>query len=453
MQREGQATRISLFDFHSPPMRAFHVTWLAFFSCFFAWFAIAPLMPIVRDEFGLTKQQVGWTMIASVAATIFARLAIGRICDRVGPRVAYKWLLILGSIPVMTIGFAQSFETFLIFRLMIGVIGASFVVTQYHTSLMFTPNCIGTANATTAGLGNLGGGITQVVTPLVCTLFVGALSLEPYWGWRLSMFVAGAVCMVFGFLYARLTQDTPEGNFADLRAAGKLESKAKTKGTFLMACRDYRTWLLFVLYGACFGMELTIKNIAALYFTDYFSLGLQMAGLAASAYGAMNLFARPLGGYVSDRCSARWGLMGRTRWLFVALIGEGLALMLFAQASGIFVAVTALMLVGLFVQMSNGATYSVVPFVNRKCLGSISGIVGAGGNMGAVGLGFLFQGEMAWTSALSICGVMVIVAAAAALAIRFAEEPAVAATSTVAEAIRSGAPSTEEPSLNPVGVN
>jgi NNP family nitrate/nitrite transporter-like MFS transporter len=167
----------------------------------------------------------------------------------------------------------------------------------------------------------------------------------------------------------------------------------------------------------------------------------------------MNLFARPLGGYVSDRCSARWGLIGRTRWLFVALIGEGLALMLFAQASGIFVAVTALMLVGLFVQMSNGATYSVVPFVNRKCLGSISGIVGAGGNMGAVGLGFLFQGEMAWTSALSICGVLVIVAAAAALAIRFAEEPVVAAASTVAETVRSETPSTEEPSLNPVGVN
>jgi len=445
-------------------MRAFHVTWLAFFSCFFAWFAIAPLMPIVRDEFGLTKQQVGWTMIASVAATIFARLVIGRICDRVGPRITYTWLLILGSIPVMTIGFAHSFETFLIFRLMIGVIGASFVVTQYHTSLMFAPNCVGTANATTAGLGNLGGGITQGITPLICTtLFIGALGLEPYWGWRLSMFVAGAVCMTCGFLYARLTQDTPEGNFAELRAAGKLESKAKTKGTFMMACRDYRTWLLFVLYGACFGMELTIKNMAALYFTDYFSLSLQMAGWAAMAYGAMNIFARPLGGYVSDRCSVRWGLMGRTRWLFVALIGEGLALMLFAQASGVFVAVMALMLVGLFVQMSNGATYSVVPFINRKCLGSVAGIVGAGGNMGAVGLGFLFQGKMAWTSALSICGVLVIVAAAAALAIRFVEEPAAVALPASAERMDSDAMgsetlgsetlTSEEPTLKPVGVS
>jgi NNP family nitrate/nitrite transporter-like MFS transporter len=118
--------------------------------------------------------------------------------------------------------------------------------------------------------------------------------------------------------------------------------------------------------------------------------------------------------------------MGRTRWLFVALIGEGLALLLFSQAASVFIAVSALVLVGLFVQMANGATYSVVPFINRKCLGSVAGIVGAGGNMGAVALGFLFQGEMAWTTALAISGVLVMVAAAAALAIRFAEEPAAA---------------------------
>jgi MFS transporter, NNP family, nitrate/nitrite transporter len=434
MQFDGKATRISLNDFHSPPMRAFHVSWMAFFLCFFAWFGIAPLMPYVRDELGLTKEQVGWTIIASVAITFIARLVVGWVCDKVGPRVAYKWLLILGSLPVMAIGFAQSFETFLIFRLLIGVIGASFVITQYHTSLMFAPNCVGTANATTAGWGNMGGGVTQIVMPLLCTLFVAVFGLSEFWGWRVSMFIAGAICMACGFAYARLTQDTPEGNLADLRAAGRLESSAKTKGAFWMACRDHRTWLLFVLYAACFGMELTIKNIAVLYFTDYFFLTPLLAGLAAAAYGLMNLFARTLGGYVSDRCSARWGLLGRTRWLFVALIGEGLVLLLFSQASSVFFAVAALVLVGLFVQMSNGATYSVVPFINRKCLGSVSGIVGAGGNLGAVALGFLFQGELAWTTALAISGVLVMVAAGAALAIRFAEEPATASASEPAVA-------------------
>jgi nitrate/nitrite transporter NarK len=34
----------------------------------------------------------------------------------------------------------------------------------------------------------------------------------------------------------------------------------------------------------------------------------------------------------------------------------------------------------LFLKMSNGATYGIVPFVNTKNVGLVSGIVGAGGN-------------------------------------------------------------------------
>ena len=164
---ESKATRISLFSLKTPQMRTFHLTWFAFFLAFFGWFGIAPLMVIVRDDLGLTKAQVGNTIIASVAITVVARLAIGWLCDRIGPRLAYSGLLVIGSIPVMSIGLAQSYETFLLFRLAIGVIGASFVITQYHTSVMFAPNVIGTANATTAGWGNLGGGVTQMVMPLV----------------------------------------------------------------------------------------------------------------------------------------------------------------------------------------------------------------------------------------------------------------------------------------------
>ena len=62
----------------------------------------------------------------------------------------------------MTIGLANSYESFLLFRLAIGIVGASFVITQYHTSVMFAPNVVGTANATTAVWGNLGGGVTQM---------------------------------------------------------------------------------------------------------------------------------------------------------------------------------------------------------------------------------------------------------------------------------------------------
>src|SRR5215472_15785461 len=79
---EGKATRVRLYDFRSAPMRAFHLSWFAFFLCFVAWFGIAPLMAIVRDDLKLTKAQIGNTVIASVAITIFARLLTGWLCDR-----------------------------------------------------------------------------------------------------------------------------------------------------------------------------------------------------------------------------------------------------------------------------------------------------------------------------------------------------------------------------------
>ncbi len=158
MRQDGKATRINLFDVTTPSMRAFHMSWIAFFLCFFAWFGIAPQMTAVRSEMGLTKDQIGWLIIGSVAITVISRLICGELCDRFDRGSTYSWLLILGSLPVMGIGLAHNFQTFLAFRIAIGAIGAGFVITQYHTSVMFAPNCIGTANATTAGWGNMGVG-------------------------------------------------------------------------------------------------------------------------------------------------------------------------------------------------------------------------------------------------------------------------------------------------------
>ena len=431
MQVEGKATRIALRDFSSPPMRAFHLTWFAFFLCFFAWFGIAPLMKVVREELGLTKDQIGWCIIGSVAITIIARLLIGWLCDRIGPRLAYTWLLLIGSLPVMGIGLAHSFETFLLFRVLIGVIGASFVITQYHTSVMFAPNCVGTANATTAGWGNLGGGVTQLAMPVIFALCVGTVGMSDAMGWRVSMVLAGAVCALTGVAYYFWTQDTPQGNFAELRACGKMPEKSATTGTFLEACRDSRVWALFVIYGACFGIELTINNVAALYFVDYFDYfqsmdnvkAVGMAGLIASLFGLMNLFARTLGGYFGDKAGARWGLGGRVKWLFITIFCEGLALMLFSQMGTLLLAIPTLILFSLFVQMSEGATYSVVPFINKRALGSVAGIVGAGGNAGAVAAGFLFKMEgLSWPTALFVLGAAVTVASFSAFAVRFSPE-------------------------------
>lgn len=412
-------------------MRAFHMSWFAFFLCFFAWFGIAPLMPIIREELHLTKDQIGWCIIGSVAITVFARLLIGWLCDRIGPRLAYTGLLLLGSLPVMGIGLAESYATFLLFRVTIGVIGASFVITQYHTSLMFAPNCVGTANATTAGWGNLGGGVTQFAMPALFALFATVLGFSSAVSWRASMVVAGVVCAITGVLYWLLTQDSPEGNYRDLRAQGVMPTAKNTRGTFLEACRDSRVWALFVIYAACFGIELTINNVAALYFVDNFEYfrtmdsmqALGMAGLIASLFGLMNLFARTLGGVFGDYFGARYGLSGRVKWLFAVVFCEGVALMLFSGMSTLVLAIPMLIVFSLFVQMAEGATYAVVPFINRRALGSVAGIVGAGGNAGAVAAGFLFKSSaISWPTALLILGACVTLASFFAFAVRFSPE-------------------------------
>ena len=429
MDFQNKATKINLFNLSSIQMRTFHLTWLAFFLCFFGWFGIAPLMAVVREDLNLTKEQIGNTIIASVAITVVARLFIGWLCDKIGPRKAYTWLLTLGALPVMSIGLADRYETFLLFRLAIGAIGASFVITQYHTSVMFAPNVVGTANATTAGWGNLGGGVTQMAMPLVLggvMTFVAQESL----GWRIAMIFPGLALLATAWLYWRFTEDSPDGEFADLRAAGKIDGSDRVSGAFFKAARDPRVWALFVIYGACFGIELTINNIAALYFHDYFELSVATAGLVAGLFGLMNIFARTLGGVVGDKWGAKWGLKGRVWFLGLILFLEGLALMLFSQQAVLPIAIATLILFSLCVQMSEGATFSVVPFINKKALGAVAGIVGAGGNAGAVAAGFLFKTEsLTWPQALLILGGVVTACSLLSFAVRFSEadEAAVAA--------------------------
>jgi NNP family nitrate/nitrite transporter-like MFS transporter len=398
------------------------MTWFAFFSCFFAWFGIAPLMIIVREELSLTKSQVGWTIIASVAATVFARFFIGWLCDRIGPRLSYTYLLMLGAFPVALIGLADSFTSFLIFRLMIGMIGASFVITQYHTSVMFAPNVVGTANATSAGWGNLGGGVTQFAMPMVFSMFVIGFGFTEAVGWRLSMVVVGCVIFVTGIAYYFLTTDAPDGNFKELREKGMMPEKKSVTGAYFEALRDYRVWVLFLIYGACFGIELTVNNVAALYFYDYFDLSLVAAGGVAASFGLMNIFARTLGGIFGDNFGALWGLKGRSFWLFIVLLGEGIALIIFSQMQVLFLALPMLIIFSLFTQMSEGATYSVVPFINKKALGAVAGVVGAGGNAGAVAAGFLFKGAMEWNDVFFVIGITVCCASVLAFFVRFSPE-------------------------------
>lgn len=432
----SKADSINLFSFQGAPMRAFHLTWVAFFICFFAWFACAPLMPVIKGEFGLSMEQIANINIAAVAITIFVRLLVGPLCDRYGPRRTYTGLLLIGSIPVLGVAMAQSYEAFLLARLGIGAVGASFVITQYHTSVMFGPKVVGTANAAAAGWGNAGGGAAQAIMPLLLTALV-MLGVSQSLSWRLALVVPGVMMIVMAFFYWRYTQDCPAGNYDALRKAGRMPIGASKGGwaSFVEGCRNYRAWLLFVTYGACFGIEIFIHNIAAVYYVDHFGLNLGQAGMAAASFGLLALFARALGGWLSDRAARGGDLNRRVTVLFVLMIGEGFGLLWFAQADGVVFAVLAMLVFGLFTHMACGATYALVPFIAPKALGGVAGIVGAGGNVGAVAAGFLMKGTGDIKQTLTILSGLVLVASICAIAARFSKPTIAAGSAPVAAAV------------------
>jgi NNP family nitrate/nitrite transporter-like MFS transporter len=406
-------SRLNIFSLKGVQMQTFHVTWLTFFFCFFAWFGIAPLMPLVSEQLHLTKEQKGNVAIAAVSATIIARLIIGRLTDKFGPRKVYTWLLVICAFPVMLIGLSDSYYTFLFFRLGIGVIGASFVLTQFHTSVMFAPNIKGSANAVAGGFGNTGGGATQILMPLIAAGLVGVGLVSREDSWRYAMIFPGVMLLVMAWLYWKYTKDTPAGNFDELP-----ERESERKGnTFLLAAKDYRTWILTVAYAACFGVEITVDNFAASYFHDDYKATLIFAGLLASVFGWLNIFARALGGIVSDKVGRKYGFNGKVGLLAILLLLEGLGIMIFANSGSLVMAITMMFFFGICLKMANGATYSIVPFINPKAVGSIAGIVGAGGNVGAMLIGFLFK-SMPYSSAFLYLGASVFVVGLIVMAVK-----------------------------------
>jgi NNP family nitrate/nitrite transporter-like MFS transporter len=160
--------------------------------------------------------------------------------------------------------------------------------------------------------------------------------------------------------------------------------------------------------------------VASLHFVDTFHLSQSRAGFWAGIFGFMNLFARALGGIVSDRAGRAYGMRGKGLLLAAMLLLEGIGLILFAQAGTLAMAIVAMLSFALFLKMSNGATYGIVPFINKKQMGTVSGIVGAGGNLGGMLFGFLFKSSsITYTEAFTYIGVSVIVVAVIILLTRF----------------------------------
>jgi MFS transporter, NNP family, nitrate/nitrite transporter len=415
-------TKLNVLSGKGIQMKTFHITWLTFFVCFFGWFGLAPLMPTIKEDLHLDKGQIGNIIIASVSATIIARLLIGRLCDTWGPRKTYTLLLLVGAIPVMCVGLAKDYTSFLLFRLAISVIGASFVITQFHTSQMFAANIKGTANAVAGGWGNLGGGVTNMVMPLIFAAIVG-FGYTSHDAWRYAMIVPGVMMLIMAFFYYRFTKDTPAGNYDEIN---KLRAvKGKTDYSVL---KDWRIWALSLAYAVCFGMEITFDNVAALHFVQEYKLSQSSAGFWAGMFGFMNIFARALGGIFADKVGKKFGMRGKGILLAAVLLLEGLGLLMFAQSGSFGMAIFSMISFALFLKMANGATYAITPFINEKNGGLVAGIVGAGGNLGGMMFGFLFKSKnITYLDAFSYIGYIAIAVSVIVLITRFTKSTEVTA--------------------------
>jgi NNP family nitrate/nitrite transporter-like MFS transporter len=414
--QEDKATEIKLLSFARPHMRAFHCSWWAFFIAFFIWFAITPLLSEIRDTLKLTKEQVWTSSIVGVGGTIVMRFILGPLCDKYGARILFAGVLCAASIPTACTGLIQTATGLAILRLFIGIAGGTFVMCQYWSSRMFTREVVGTANALCGGWGNLGGGVTQLVMgsalfPLFKIFFDG----DAEKAWRTVSVVPAVVAFATGIIVYYISEDAPKGNYGDLKKHGNMP-EISAAASFRSGAINFNTWLLFIQYGCCFGVELTMNNAAALYFKDEFGQSTESAAAIASIFGWMNLFARGLGGWLSDLLNSKMGMRGRLWAQTIFLAGEGALVLVFANSSSLGGAIAIMVFFSLFVQAAEGSTFGVVPYVDPPSTGSISGIVGAGGNVGAVGFGLGFR-QLDYKPAFYIMGFSILGSAFASILI------------------------------------
>ncbi|GKY95231.1 hypothetical protein MPSEU_000485900 [Mayamaea pseudoterrestris] len=402
-----KATEIKMFSFARPHMRAFHCSWWSFFIAFLIWFAIAPLLKEIGHTLNLSKQELWTSNIVSVAGTIFMRFLLGPLCDKLGAKALFSLVLISASIPTACLGFVNSASGLYVLRLFIGIAGGSFVTCQYWSSMMFTKDIVGTVNGITAGWGNLGGGVTHLVVgsalfPLFKNVFFDG---DAEMAWRTVCVVPAAVATITGVVVYFISEDCPKGNYNELTKHGSRPEVSAT-ASFRSGAINMNSWLLFIQYGCCFGVELTMYNAAALYFADEFGLSTEKAALVASIFGWLNICARGLGGYFSDRANAKMGMRGRLLIQTLLLAVEGALVLVFGRTKSLAGSIIIMTTFSLLVQAANGSTFGIVPYVDPSNTGSVSGIVGAGGNFGAVCFGLGFR-SLSYEKAFTLMGALI----------------------------------------------
>lgn len=443
-----------LIDFKQERIRTLHLTWIAFFITFYIWFNMAPLATtMLREVDWLTEEHLKVLAIINVAFTIPARIIVGALIDRYGPRVVFSGLLITMAFPAFAFAFGNTLTQLMISRLLLSTIGAGFVVGIRMVAQWFPPSMIGRAEGFYAGWGNFGSAWAAMTLPWFALTF-----LEKWFnvadGWRWALFLNGLVGLLYGIYYYFAVRDTPVG----VDFVGTKKTQPMTVSSYgdlvqyiawsfpifgalgLLAWRISRIditgddgvvsalipsnslWLIYAglsifyvvhvaktlqvnlpilragvpeedkypfasvaalntTYVANFGAELAVVSMLPAFFEGTFEVTPATAGLIASSFAFVNLFARPLGGLISDKMKNRKMVMtGYMVGISIGFLGMGFI----ESAWPIWLAVAITVTCSIFVQGAEGATFAVIPLISRRMTGQVAGMAGAYGNVGAV---------------------------------------------------------------------
>lgn len=420
-----------------------HLGWMAFFLTFFVWFNHAPFLSAIGETLNLSKDQVKTLLILNVALTIPARVIIGMLTDKFGPRLVYTAILALGAIPCFTFAFAQDYTTLALSRFILGFVGAGFVVGIRLISDWFPASELGAAEGVYGGWGNFGSAAAAMLLPTFAIGFAAYFGGDE--GWRYACATSGVVMALYSVLFYKFVRDTPKGatyfkpkksgamavtskgdfwlmmvfKFPMYLALALLAWKLSPAGVSLLSqssvnlvyiglallyvyefVSSYRfnkevfttevpveqrydfkqVGILNVLYFATFGSELAVVSMLPLFYLETFEVSVVMAGLLASAYAFMNLMSRPGGGWLSDKFGRKITLLILTAGLAVGYFLMGII----DSSWSIALALLITMFCSFFVQAGEGAVFAVIPLIKRSMTGQFAGMTGAYGNVGSV---------------------------------------------------------------------
>jgi len=195
----------SLIDFSNPSIRTLHLTWIAFFLTFVVWFNMAGVLSKMIEQFDwLSKSNVKALLVTNVALTIPARIVVGGLIDKYGPKRIFASLMVIMLIPGLTFAFGNDLTQLILSRLALGAIGAGFVIGIKMTANWFTPKYIGRAEGFYAGWGNFGSAAAAAAVPFVAVNLLGG-------DWRWSLAITSIVAAIYGVFYFFTVTDYPEG--------------------------------------------------------------------------------------------------------------------------------------------------------------------------------------------------------------------------------------------------